>query len=173
MNLIEVTASTILVVLILLGSVQATTGMLGNEVIADAQLQAEWHANDLLAEITAVPFVSISGYDGLSQSPPTRSGGITLPGLAGWSVSVGVADVDPAAPDNVVVSTPESPAWLKRVTVTMSDPDGGTFSRSRLVSRIPRSQNIVGSIDSLSRLEWSTSTSTHRMNVPLINLPGQ
>lgn len=173
MNLIEVTASTILVALILLGSVQATTGMLGNEVIAEAQLQAEWHADELLAEISSVPFVSLTGYDGLIQSPPTRSGGITLARLDGWSAAVDVSDVDPALPDNMVETTAESPVLLRRITVTMTDPDGHTFSRSRLVSRIARSIGINESIDSLGRLEWRTSSTTHRMAVPLLNLPGR
>lgn len=171
MNLIEVTASTILVALILLGSVQATTGMLGNEIVADHHRQAEWYAEELLAEIRSVPFVSTSSYDGLIQSPPTQTGGIALPRLERWSVTVEVSDVDPASPDHLIEPNADELALLRRIKVTMTDPDGRTFSRSNLISRIARSQGVNGSIDSRGRLQWQSSTGPHQMTVSLSNLP--
>lgn len=193
MNLIEVTASTLLVALILLGCLQATTGMLGNETVADSQRQAEWFADELLAEIASVPFeltaedravaltsslvrpgiAELTDYNGWVQSPPTRSDGSTQARLMQWSVRTNVSDIDPAAPDNLISVPPGETAVLRRVTIAMTDPAGNTFTRTHLISRFARSQGINEPVDSLGRVQWQIDGDTHQLNVPLSNVPGR
>lgn len=193
MNLVEVTASTLLVAVLLLASVQATTGMVGNQAIANAQLEAEWVANDLLAEIASMPYVltsddrtialanpsrslrtgkvEIKDYDGFVQSPPTRIDGSSIDRLVQWSATVSVLEVSPDSPDTVVTPDVGATPMLRRINVTMEDASGSSFTRTRLLSRHAISDGISGVVDSLGRIDMQTDAGSQTMLVPLFNLP--
>lgn len=199
MNLLEVTASTILVAVLLLASVKATTGMVGNQAIADAQLEAEWVADDWLAEIASMPFdltaedrtialaepsrslragkVEMTDYDGMIQSPPTRADGASITRLSRWSTTVSVTDVSPNSPDTAITTEAGQTPMLRRILVTMIDESGVSFTRTRLVSRHAiaggQAGELAGAIDALGRIHWHTNTGSQTMFVPLFNLPAR
>ena len=76
-------------------------------------------------------FDDVDDFHDWSASPPQAADGSVLPGLAGWSRRVTVEYVAPDAPDNTVGSD----QGLKRVTVTVTDPQGRQITAGALRSR--------------------------------------
>ena len=73
---------------------------------------------------TRADFDDVDDYHGWSASPPQEMDGTAISGLTSWQRSVTVQYVDPADPDTVSGTD----QGLKRITVTVSHPDGAQAS---------------------------------------------
>ena len=198
MNLIEVTASLVLVTILLLVSLQSTTGLVRGQASTLTQIQAERYADSLLDEMASVPYalrssdrasatpaettpltarsgmLELSDYDNYFQTPPRRTDGTVPAGMSGWSVSVSVQAVDPTDPDTVI-ATPvgEIPTDLSRLTVTLTSPQGNTVTKQRLLSRCQRGNGLSGTPTSFGQIQWTRSNgSVHHSGGVLVDLPG-
>lgn len=200
MNLIEVTVSTILVGLVLVASVQATTGLVAGQAEFQARRQAEQFAEDLLDEIASVPYeltsddrnaaqlnainnspplvrancFELSDYNGLFLSPPQLLGGTTPSQLTGWTASVTVTPVDPTDPSiTIAAPTGTVPTDLSRVRVTMTPAGGDTIQRTRLISRFLRGLDLTDPVVSLGRVRIQRDSGIQDTLVPLHQLPNE
>jgi len=79
---------------------------------------------------TRSAFDDVDDYHGWTESPPKKKDGSTLPGLTGWQRSVTVENVDPAT----LAPAGATDTGLKRITVTVTDPQGRTTPMTALRS---------------------------------------
>ena len=88
-----------------------------------------------------VKWDDVDDYDGFQQLSPTDASGAEVDGAKSWTWKAAVTRVDPADPSRVVsVET-----GLKRITVTIVDPDGATTTYVALRSRFGARDRTVTS----------------------------
>lgn len=142
LTMMEVVISTVLVALTLTGALQAAAGVAQRRERAADRAVASALVDEVIAAATFLPFMDpdaetldpispgasedgvsrwgafddVDDWHGWSASPPQHIDGTPRTGFEGWTRSVTVEFVDPAAPD--VVS--KAPTRVKRLTVTAS-----------------------------------------------------
>jgi len=155
-SLIELTLATLLVGVLLSAALTATgQSLLAQRKTAD-RIAGQQLATTMLAEVLAKPYndpggsLSILGldlleilsqessyddvddYHGHTESPPNTATGVAIPGYTGWTRSVSIAWVDATT---LAVVTSDS--GVKRVTVTVSAPGGGTSTATGFAVNAP------------------------------------
>lgn len=150
LTLLEIVFSTFLVGVMLLATMRAVGGVFRTRLVAARQLQGETLAQQLVAEIVRHPykdpddtpvfgresgeqnvradFDDIDDYGGWCASPPETRDGSVIPNCTGWTREVRVRRVSVRMPYWSV-------SWdtgLKRIKVTVTDPDGEEFELTAL-----------------------------------------
>ena len=155
-SLAELTIATMLVGILLSAALTSTgQSLLAQRKSAD-RVAGQQLASVLLAEVLAKPygdpdgslsvlgldllevltqessFDDVDDYDGYVESPPNDTAGVTLLGYTGWSRRVNVVWVNSST---LAVSSGES--GVKRVTVTVTAPGGGTSVATGFIANVP------------------------------------
>lgn len=143
LTLAEVLISTMLVGMVVVASMRCVGGVLQTASAAENDREAQGIAEHLMAEILQQQYEEpddtpvfgreslelagnrtlwddVDDYHGWSSSPPESKTNNSLNGYTGWTRAVNVALADVSAPQN----TSGTDEGLKRITVTVTDPEG-------------------------------------------------
>ncbi len=139
LTVIEVLISTFLIGVVVAAALNVSTSVIRARMLLGNGARARLLAQDLLAEISELPFQDLDGglgigpdagedvatridfddvddYHGWTSSPPTHKDGSLLAGFDDWQRSVTIEYVDPDDLDQVVVGN----LGVKRVTVRVA-----------------------------------------------------
>jgi len=160
-TIVEVAASTVLVGVVLVGSLE-TVGMAARHARAAADRAEAWAlAEGLLAEVLARPYDDpddtplargresgepaspsdrtamddVDDYHGWSASPPASRAGADLTRYAGWTHAVTIDFTEASADGDGRLADGVQDRGIKRVTVTVDSPSGERTRASALCSR--------------------------------------
>jgi type II secretory pathway pseudopilin PulG len=143
---VEVLVSTLIVGLMLVSATSLLGGVVRSRAVSGNTARAVLLAQEMMCEIAGVSYVEATGplfgpeaaestgnrslfddvddYNGWTESPLKTRDNATLANTSGWTRSVAVAWVDPAAPSTTVGSD----QGVKRVTITVQS-NGQTLAR--------------------------------------------
>jgi type II secretory pathway pseudopilin PulG len=142
-TLVEATVSTFIVGVVLVAALRTVDGVALTRRTVARRCQGPALARQLMTEILGTyyqdpggtgvfgpengesgsnrtAFDDVDDYNGWSESPPQAIDGTWMADYPGWSRSVSVNWVDPNNPAN----TSSAESGLKRITVTVTEPDG-------------------------------------------------
>ena len=194
LSLVEIVVSSMLVSIVVVGSLSLLGASVRTRSIAAGLLDGPALAESLLAEIMASAyddpeepdqplgintgdvaarrdlFDDVDDFDGWSSEPPQTRDGTELTGHVGWTRA---ATVQWASPDtgNVVTA---SDTGLKRITITVTAPDGRVTTRHGMRSRAgaleqpdTTDKTVVTSID--TTISIGSRATTVRGSINLLN----
>lgn len=151
LTLIEVTVSTVLVGVLLVGSLKTAAAVAKSRGMTNERDRGLALADEMMTAILAMPysdptqpvgnfqqnstpawgtFDDIDDFHWVANTPPQDADGTVRTDLAGWTRSVDVFAVTPGDP-----LTPGAEAGVRSVTVTVVGPSGATVRRHAVVTR--------------------------------------
>ena len=147
-TIVEAIVSSVVMAVMLVTSVRAITSISKSRGSLLVERQATLLCKDLMTEImqcyytlptgsvdgiSRASWITISDYNGFSELPPSTISGTPITGYDGWTRTVLVELVNPAAPNGSAVVTDMG---LKRITVTVTNPKGRSASLVALRSSV-------------------------------------
>ncbi len=184
-TLAEVSISTLLVGLLVVGALKSSAGVIQNWSAVSDEYRMAHLADLLLAEVSQNPYEEPGGsasfgpeagetggtratwddtddFNGWTASPPQAPDGTSLAGFSGWTRAVSVRLAGIADP----LTTPASDEGLKLIEVTVTAPNGESLVRRTLRSRWGQADQpvlmdttcVTSVTTSLSLVNGSTST---------------
>ncbi|HEX8911645.1 MAG TPA: prepilin-type N-terminal cleavage/methylation domain-containing protein [Humisphaera sp.] len=150
LTLVEVTFSVVIMALLLATAMGTIGGAARTRLVQRDRAKGLAIARQLLAEIqqglykgagtttlgpeagqARAAYDDVDDYAGLSECPPAYADGVAVTGYTGWRRAVTVQWVSPTDPSTVVTSD----QGLKRITVTVTAPDGKATTLTALRSK--------------------------------------
>lgn len=153
-TLLEVVISSLLISLLTIGALKTTGGALRTWYQVSSQYDETILAGQLLEEIlqtsyedpdetpefgreshetqspsNRLEFDDTDDYDNWSESPPKTKDGTALAGFTGWIRSVDIKKLSDSSPEGNIADG-ATDQGLKRITVTVTDPNGNVTSIS-------------------------------------------
>jgi len=153
-TLVEVVVSSLIVGVVLVGSMNVLGGSLRTNRVASSKAEGPNLAHQLMSEILALPyedpeepdgiigqesgesggsrvdFDDLDDYDGWNKNSPETKDGIPVSGADGWERAVLVKHFDPSTGGAIAADT-----GVKAITVRVLSPDGDQFQLDALRSR--------------------------------------
>ncbi|MCP4246850.1 MAG: hypothetical protein GY778_07355 [bacterium] len=159
LSLTEVVVSSFIVGVVLVGAMNVLGGAVRTNRVAATKLAGPALAQQLMTEVLGARFEDpdetplfghepaedqsptqrpdfddVDDYDDWSASPPETKDGTEIPGYTGWTRTVTVFNVDPALPSQTLPDA-STTGGLKRITVTVTDPQGAVTTLAALRCR--------------------------------------